>query len=66
MGLSPDVRYSVCLMARTSGSRDAWVMKASTDVGEALVGVVDQDVALPDGGEHDRAVRRRRVASRAA
>ena len=32
MGLSPEVRYSVCLMARTSGSAAAWAMNASTDV----------------------------------
>jgi hypothetical protein len=32
MGLSPEVRYSVCLMARTWGSTAACSMKASTDV----------------------------------
>ena len=32
MGLSPEVRYRVCLMASTSGSAAAWAMKASTDV----------------------------------
>ena len=31
MGLSPEVRYRVCLMARTSGSRDACLMNASTE-----------------------------------
>jgi hypothetical protein len=32
MGLSPEVRYRVCLMASTRGSRDACLMKASTEV----------------------------------
>ncbi len=32
IGLSPEVRYSVCLMASTSGSAAAWAMNASTDV----------------------------------
>jgi len=31
-GLSPEVRYSVCLMANTSGSAAAWAMNNSTDV----------------------------------
>ena len=30
--LSPDVRYSVSLMASTFGSTDAWRMNSSTDV----------------------------------
>ena len=32
IGLSPPVRYSVCLMASTSGSSAAWPTKASTEV----------------------------------
>ncbi len=32
MGLSPDVRYSVTLMASTLGSRVACRMNSSTDV----------------------------------
>ena len=32
MGLSPDVRYSVILMASTCGSTDAWRMNSSTVV----------------------------------
>ena len=32
IGLSPEVRYSVCLMASTSGSAAAWPMNASIDV----------------------------------
>ena len=32
IGLSPDVRYSVCLIASTSGSAAAWAMNASTEV----------------------------------
>ena len=31
IGESPDVRYSVCLIVRTSGSSAAWVMNRSTD-----------------------------------
>jgi hypothetical protein len=30
--LSPEVRYSASLMARTLGSRDAWRTNSSTDV----------------------------------
>ena len=32
MGLSPEVRYSVSLMASTNGSRAAWWMNSTTDV----------------------------------
>ncbi len=33
MGLAgPEVRYSVCLIARTPGSVEAWSMNASTEV----------------------------------
>ena len=32
IGLSPDVRYSVSLMASTFGSAAAWRMNSSTDV----------------------------------
>ena len=32
MGLSPEVRYSVILMATTSGSVLAWRRKASTEL----------------------------------
>ena len=32
IGLSPDVRYSVSLIASTPGSRDAWRMNSATDV----------------------------------
>ena len=31
IGLSPEVRYSVCLMASTWGSTAAWRMKACTE-----------------------------------
>jgi hypothetical protein len=32
MGLSPDVRYSVILMASTCGSTDAWRTSSPTEV----------------------------------
>ena len=32
MGLSPEVRYSVSLIASTLGSRAAWRMNSSTEV----------------------------------
>ena len=45
MGLSPEVRYSVCLMASTSGSAAACSMNACTLVAKDSYGVVQQDVA---------------------
>ena len=51
IGLSPEVRYSVILMASTRGSSAAWSMNASTEVGERLVGVVHEDVALAQDRE---------------
>ena len=41
-----------CLIARTSGSSTACSTKRSTEVDERVVGVVDEDVALADRGEH--------------
>ena len=48
IGLSPEVRYSVCLMASTCGSRAACSRKPCTLVVERLVRVVDEDVGLAD------------------
>ena len=52
MALSPEVRYKVCLMARTFGSRGRLGDKQLDRFGEALVGMLDQDVALADGREY--------------
>ena len=38
MGESPDVRYSVILIVRTSGSSAAWVMKRSTEAAKDSYG----------------------------
>src|SRR3954464_8896823 len=55
MGESPDVRYSVCLIVRTSGASAAWAMNRSHDPldrrAERLGGVVDDQVAGADRGE---------------
>ena len=45
-GESSLVRYTVCLIASTSGSATACSTKRSTEVDERVVGVVDEDVAL--------------------
>ena len=55
-GVSSDVRYTVILIARTSGSSTAWPTKRSTDVDERVVRVVHEDVALADDLEHVDAV----------
>ena len=38
IGESPDVRYSVCLIVRTSGSSAAWAMNRSTDAANESYG----------------------------
>ena len=65
IGLSRDVRYRVCLIARTSGSSAACSTKASTDAENDVVGVVHEHVAAPDGANTSAGrrptARRRRV-----
>ena len=51
-GESSLVRYTVCLMARTSGSSTAWATKRSTERRERVVGVVDEDVGAAHRGHH--------------
>ena len=58
--LSPDVRYSVSLMASTFGSADAWRMNSSTEVENELVRVVHEHVAL---AQHREEVDRRSSSS---
>jgi hypothetical protein len=58
------VRYSVCLIATTSGSAAAWRMNCTTVV-EALEGMMDDEVLFPDGGEAIAAVSRMRSGKRA-
>ena len=52
IGLSPDVRYSVILMASTCAVGRGLAHELLDRRAEALVRVVQQDVAAPDGREH--------------
>ena len=48
IGESPDVRYRVCLIVRTSGSSAAWLDEPLDRRRERLVRVVDEDVGAAD------------------
>ena len=60
---SSEVRYTVILIASTSGSATACWTKRSTLRGERVVGVVDEQVAGAHRGEHVGACRRRARSS---
>ena len=65
MGLSPPVRYSVCLIPSTAGSSAACADEGLDRGGEGVVGVVHQHVALAQQGEElGRVVRHHGQAGR--